>query len=222
MFSAAFPSPARLALAALAAATMTAALPGTVHAEPEAPAAVASPDPSAPAPLFDICPVAGHSTFEDSWGWARSGGRSHEGVDMIADRGTPIVAVRDGYAHFKTNSLGGRAIWLTAPNGDKFYYAHLDGWEGESRDVRAGELIGYVGSTGNAHGPHLHFETLPGGHVENPYGHTLGACVPSREELEAIQAHLEAVANEAAAAETDTNEAAATDADANGADDAAA
>lgn len=97
---------------------------------------------------------------------------------MIAGRGTPVIAVRDGFAQFKNNSLGGRAIWLTTDDGDRFYYAHLDGWAGESRNVEAGELIGYVGSTGNAKGPHLHFETHPGGNVENPYPHTLGACVP--------------------------------------------
>ncbi|MGA9275868.1 M23 family metallopeptidase, partial [Ilumatobacter sp.] len=140
--------------------------------------------------LFDVCPVAGPSTFEDSWGWARSGGRSHEGVDMIADRGTPIRAVRDGDAQFKTNGLGGRAIWLTTANGDKFYYAHLDDWEGESRAVQAGDVIGYVGSTGNAQGPHLHFETLPGGSVENPYAHTFGACIPSPAEFAAARNSL--------------------------------
>lgn len=134
------------------------------------------------APLLDACPIDGPGTFEDSWGWARSGGRSHEGVDMIADRGTPIVAVRDGSAEFTTSSLGGRAVWLTAANGDKFYYAHLDDWNGESRDVHAGELIGWVGSTGNANGPHLHFETQPAGVVENPYLHTLVACLASPEE----------------------------------------
>jgi murein DD-endopeptidase MepM/ murein hydrolase activator NlpD len=128
--------------------------------------------------LLDACPLDGPASFEDSWGWARSGGRSHEGVDMIADRGVPVIAVRDGDARFNTNSLGGRAIWLTTDDGDKFYYAHLDDWEGESRTVRAGDVIGYVGSTGNAHGPHLHFETHPDGEVENPYGHTLVACVP--------------------------------------------
>ena len=92
-----------------------------------------------------------------------------------------------GFAQFKNNRLGGRAVWLTAENGDKFYYAHLDSWEGESREVEAGELIGYVGSTGNARGAHLHFETLPDGNVENPYPHTLGACVPTPEELAATQ-----------------------------------
>ncbi|BAN03735.1 M23 family metallopeptidase [Ilumatobacter coccineus] len=129
--------------------------------------------------LLDACPIDGSSTFEDSWGWARSGGRSHEGVDLIASRGTPIIAVRDGWANFTTSNLGGRAVWLTADNGDKFYYAHLDDWEGESRTVAAGDVIGYVGSTGNAQGPHLHFETMPDGVVENPFPHTLGACVPA-------------------------------------------
>jgi len=168
--------------AAVAAVTIT-ALPALAHAEPRPGHATDALAVNEPDALLDVCPISGASTFEDSWGWARSGGRRHQGVDMIADRGTAIVAVRDGYAQFKTNGLGGRAIWLTAPDGDKFYYAHLANWEGESRDVIAGELIGYVGSTGNAHGPHLHFETLPGGDVENPHPHTLGACVPTPEEL---------------------------------------
>lgn len=136
--------------------------------------------------LLAACPVDGVATYEDSWGWARSGGRSHQGVDMIADRGTPIVAVVDGDAQFKHNHLGGNAVWLTAPNGDKFYYAHLDSFAGESRTVEAGELIGYVGSTGNAQGPHLHFETLPDGNVENPYPHTIAACVPTPEQAASI------------------------------------
>lgn len=143
-------------------------------------AAVSSARPD-DVPLLDACPVDGSSTFEDSWGWPRSGGRSHQGVDIIAVRGVPIVAVRDGAASFTNSNLGGRAIWLTADNGDKFYYAHLDSWEGESRTVSAGEVIGYVGSSGNAHGPHLHFETMPDGVVENPFPHTLGACVPAPE-----------------------------------------
>ena len=108
---------------------------------------------------------------------------------MIADRGTPVVAVRDGDALFKRNRLGGNAVWLTAPNGDKFYYAHLDSFSGDSRTVQAGDLIGYVGSSGNAGGPHLHFETLPDGGVENPYPHTLAACVPTPDEIAAIQTH---------------------------------
>lgn len=177
-------------------ATATIAAPLTAVAEPRtghAPLEQASPAPGAndditdDAALLDACPVDGPATFEDSWGWARSGGRSHQGVDLIAGRGTPIVAVRDGAAEFKNSSLGGRAVWLTSANGDKFYYAHLDDWNGESRDVQAGELIGWVGSTGNARGAHLHFETQPGGVVENPYWHTLDACLPSPEELITIE-----------------------------------
>lgn len=180
-----------VAIAAVAAAASI-AFPVTVNAEPRAVHAPTQTtgDSAGPADeLLDSCPIDGPATFEDSWGWARSGGRSHEGVDLIAERGTPIVAVRDGQAEFKQNRLGGNAIWLTASNGDRFYYAHLDSFEGPSRAVQAGDLIGYVGSTGNAHGPHLHFETLPGGHVENPYPHTVAACVPTAEEIEAIAAY---------------------------------
>lgn len=137
--------------------------------------------------LLDRCPVDGAATYEDSWGWSRSGGRSHEGVDMVADRGTPVVAVRDADAVFKHNRLGGNAVWLTTADGDKFYYAHLDAFEGESRTVQAGDVIGYVGSTGNARGAHLHFETLPDAQVENPYPHTVGACIPTPAEVAAIQ-----------------------------------
>ncbi len=130
------------------------------------------------APL-DACPVAGPSSFIDSWGDARSSGRRHEGVDMEAERGTPVVAVRDGSAEFKRSNLGGNAIWLTTAAGERFYYAHLDGWEGESRDVRAGEVIGYVGQTGNARGDHLHFEARPGDAAINAFPLVDTACNPA-------------------------------------------
>lgn len=123
------------------------------------------------------CPLLGPSQFIDSWGTARSGGRSHQGVDMIAERGTPIVAVRSGEAQFKQSNLGGSAVWLTTATGDRYYYAHLDRFQGSSRSVVRGEVIGYVGSTGNAGGPHLHFETLPNGTAVNPFNAVFGACV---------------------------------------------
>lgn len=138
----------------------------------------ASPDRETIASL-DACPIAGQSSFIDSWGAPRSSGRRHEGVDMEADRGTPVVAVRDGSAEFKRSNLGGNAIWLSAPTGERFYYAHLDEWEGESREVRAGEVIGYVGQTGNARGDHLHFETRPGEAAVNPFPLVDNACAPS-------------------------------------------
>ena len=127
------------------------------------------------------CPIIGDSSFSDSWGDARSGGRRHEGVDMAAEYGTPIAATLAGFVEFKSTRAGGKSVWLTTADGDKFFYAHLDQWEGESRDVERGEVIGYVGSTGNAGGPHLHFEVRPGGVAINPYPSTARACAPQPE-----------------------------------------
>jgi murein DD-endopeptidase MepM/ murein hydrolase activator NlpD len=131
--------------------------------------------------LVMSCPLAAESDFVDSWGDRRSGGRRHEGVDMAAPRGTAVLAAGSGFAEFKVSGAGGNAIWLTTPNGDKFYYAHLDDWEGNSRDVRRGELIGYVGSTGNARGDHLHFETRPSGKATDPYPIVSAACTNTRD-----------------------------------------
>ncbi len=113
---------------------------------------------------FDmVCPIAA-SAYGDTWGAPRSGGRRHQGVDMLASTGTELYAATGGSVRFSTNSLGGNAVWLTGNNGNAYYYAHLDSYVGDSRGVSAGELIGYVGDTGNARGtPHLHFEVHPGG-----------------------------------------------------------
>lgn len=122
------------------------------------------------------CPVAADVVISDSWGDVRSGGRRHEGVDIAADRGTPVLAARSGAAEFKQTPAGGKSVWLTTSSGDKFFYAHLDAWNGESRDVTRGDVLGFVGSTGNARGPHLHFETRPSGLAVNPYPATSAAC----------------------------------------------
>ncbi|HYN34156.1 MAG TPA: peptidoglycan DD-metalloendopeptidase family protein [Ilumatobacteraceae bacterium] len=110
-----------------------------------------------------ICPMPG-SAYGDSWGAPRSGGRRHEGVDMLAPTGTPIYAVASGTVNFNQNRLGGNAASLAGDNGNRYYYAHLSRYEGAGRRVNQGDIIGYNGDTGNATGvPHLHFEIHPGG-----------------------------------------------------------
>jgi murein DD-endopeptidase MepM/ murein hydrolase activator NlpD len=124
-----------------------------------------------------ICPVAGPAAFGDTWGAARSGGRHHQGVDMLAPRGTPIVAVVSGVVDYSHNRLGGNAAWVSGASG-RYYYAHMDHYQGSNRAVQQGEVIGYVGDTGNARGtPHLHFEVHPGGGAAvNPYPSVRAAC----------------------------------------------
>ena len=118
-----------------------------------------------------ICPMPG-SAYGDTWGAPRSGGRRHEGVDMIAPRGLPIYAVVSGVVTFKANRLGGNAASLVGDNGNRYYYGHMDSYVGASRRVVQGEMIAYNGDTGNAKfsTPHLHFQVHPGGgRAVNPY-----------------------------------------------------
>jgi peptidoglycan LD-endopeptidase LytH len=115
------------------------------------------------------CPVQGPNSFSDTWGAPRSGGRYHMGVDIMAARGTPVVAVYDGSIYrFSTSSLGGYTIYYQDNSGNIYYYAHLDGYAAGAAagvPMAAGELLGYVGNTGNAAwtAPHLHWEFHPGG-----------------------------------------------------------
>lgn len=105
---------------------------------------------------------AGNRDIGSGWGDPRDGGsRSHRGIDIFADRGTPALAVAAGRVRTGTNRLGGNTVWLTATDGDRsFYYAHLDRQAVRSGDrVVVGDTVGWVGNTGNASTtvPHLHF-----------------------------------------------------------------
>ncbi|MEM1332641.1 MAG: M23 family metallopeptidase [Actinomycetota bacterium] len=131
--------------------------------------------------LLEVCPIAGDHEWVDSWGWPRSGGRTPPGIDVSASRCTEIYSVRDGAIDVKQTNLGGNSIWLVTDDGDRFFYAHLDAFEGDDRRVEAGDLIGYVGSTGNAGGPHLHFETHPDGTVMNPFEAVVRTCTVAAE-----------------------------------------
>ncbi len=128
------------------------------------------------------CPVAGAVSFSDTWGAPRSGNRRHQGVDMIAARGTPLVAIYEGtIKRISNSSLGGKSIWLKVNNGDEFYYAHMDDFGSISvgQHVPQGYIVGYNGSTGNAPSwlPHLHFEFHPGGGgAVNPYPLARSVC----------------------------------------------
>jgi peptidoglycan LD-endopeptidase LytH len=118
-----------------------------------------------------ICPVQGGSAYGDSWGAPRSGGRLHEGTDMLAPTGTPLQAVVSGSTTQGQNRLGGITVSVQGDNGNRYYYAHLSAYEGIPGRVEQGQVIGYVGDSGNATGtPHLHFEIHPGGGLAvNPY-----------------------------------------------------
>jgi peptidoglycan LD-endopeptidase LytH len=96
---------------------------------------------------------------------------------MMSPRGTPLVAVESGYAQFKTTRLGGNSVWVNGNSGARYFYAHLSAWEGSSRNVSQGEVIGYVGATGNTTANHLHFEIHPGGgRAVNPYPYVRAVC----------------------------------------------
>jgi murein DD-endopeptidase MepM/ murein hydrolase activator NlpD len=127
-----------------------------------------------------VFPVGDPHSFGDSFGAPRMLGTSyehaHKGTDILAPAGTPLLACERGIVtRIGSDVLGGTKIWVKGESGTYYYYAHLSRIEDGMTDglvVDAGDVIGYVGDTGNARGgpPHLHFQIHPGGGAPvNPY-----------------------------------------------------
>ena len=119
-----------------------------------------------------VCPVQGPRSFTNDYGQPRSGGRRHQGTDIMAPRGTPVVANVAGSVRGHNSGLGGISYYLRGVDGHTYFGTHLDRLSGTSGNVAAGTVIGYVGNSGNARGGpmHLHFEIHPnGGGPVNPY-----------------------------------------------------
>ena len=122
-------------------------------------------------------PVQGVRTRQltDQWGAPRSGGRKHQGIDIFAKCGTPVLSATRGLVtRVGTNMLGGQIVRVLGPGGYWHYYAHLSefGDIEEGQLIAAGTMLGKVGDTGNARGTpcHLHYGVYSrGGGAENPY-----------------------------------------------------
>jgi murein DD-endopeptidase MepM/ murein hydrolase activator NlpD len=130
-----------------------------------------------PSMTLQAFPVQGKCFFGDTWHVSRGGGRLHEGTDIGAAEGKYVYAAGDGRITKQylvgTNKLTGNGLIVRTADGTYFFYAHLLDFApgiGLGSPVKAGQIIGYVGKTGNSSVPHLHFEVHPrGGAAINPY-----------------------------------------------------
>lgn len=135
-----------------------------------------------------VCPVMDDEVwFVNDWGEDRPGERSHKGSDLHSPRGTPVQAIESGVVvQANWHRAGGRQIYIRADaTDDVYYYAHLDYWAKwiwTGTRVEAGDIIGLLGSSGNADSPHLHFGWMPGSggvdleNLQNPYPLLLEIC----------------------------------------------
>jgi murein DD-endopeptidase MepM/ murein hydrolase activator NlpD len=124
-----------------------------------------------------VFPVYGKHRYSNDWGAPRQNTGTHQGTDIFAATGTPVVAVCDGSLNrVGTLPVSGNRLWVKCDKGkDSFFYAHMSAFATDTRnglDVKAGTVLGFVGSTGDAEQtpPHLHFEVHPGNRgAVNPY-----------------------------------------------------
>ena len=128
------------------------------------------PDAKLAMPLEDVR----KKEIADTWQAARGTNRRHEGQDIFAPRGTPILSATRGYIYnIGENPLGGQTVSVAGAGGRFYYYAHLDSY---ARGIAVGDFVttrtvlGYVGTTGNAQGtpPHLHFGIYTSSGAINP------------------------------------------------------
>jgi hypothetical protein len=119
---------------------------------------------------FGRFPVAGYATYTHDWWLPRfgPGWRLHQGTDIFAAAGTPVRSPADGTVRLATGGLGGITVYVVEPDGTYYYLAHLAGRAPglvEGARVTTGQVVGFVGTSGNARGtpPHLHFEVHPSG-----------------------------------------------------------
>lgn len=128
-----------------------------------------------------VCPVRGAGPWDvsDSFSAPRPGGSRHEGNDIFARRGTPVVAPAGGTLRLVQGVRAGNAFYLTADDSTVYYGAHLDGYRAVPGRIEAGQPIGAVGNSGDAGAtpPHLHFEVKPGGGAPvDPHGALRAWC----------------------------------------------
>jgi murein DD-endopeptidase MepM/ murein hydrolase activator NlpD len=125
------------------------------------------------------CPVAGPNSFTNDWGDARAGHR-HQGTDILAPYGSRLVAVTSGVVKTAYSSSGGVSLYLRGNDGNEYFYAHNSrNVVSSGQRVARGQLVGYVGTSGNARGgpAHVHFERHPGGGAAvNPYPFLRSIC----------------------------------------------
>ena len=125
-----------------------------------------------------VCPVAGGGRFYDDFGEPRSGGRRHQGNDLLAPRGRAVVAPVSGVLRRHDQARGGRSFYLKGDDGLTYYGAHLDRYLHADGRIHIGDVIGTVGNSGNAAGgpTHLHFEIINHAGSKDPYRRLVGAC----------------------------------------------
>ena len=146
------------------------------------PTVVPNPQPATPLTPTGggiVCPLGGPFTHIDDFSAPRVYGGVHRANDLISAQGTPVLAAASGSIDHRSSSVGGMSAHLKGDNGDYYFYTHLSGYENVGAGyVTAGTVIGYVGMTGNAPIPHLHFEIHSGGYgnYSNPYGPVRSAC----------------------------------------------